>query len=75
MQCFKNIFYSIKNCQHVGNELLYVLKKWGVLLNRAIQGVAHEGLKKMAQFAIIVNLFWKRKLMIEYDSIGVLKFF
>jgi hypothetical protein len=38
------------------------------VLNRVIQGVAHEGLKKMVEFAIVVNLFWKRKLTIEYES-------
>jgi hypothetical protein len=32
-------------------------KSGEIVLNRVIQSVAHEGLKKMVQFAIIVNLF------------------
>ncbi len=44
------------------------LKSGEIVLNRVIQGVAHEGLKKLVQFVIIVNLFWKKKLMIEYES-------
>ncbi len=45
-----------------------ILKSGEIVLNRVIQGLAHEGLKEMVQFVIIVNLFWKRKLMIEYES-------
>jgi hypothetical protein len=41
----------------LGMNCYMFLKSGEIVLNRVIQGLAHEGLKKMAQFVIIVNLF------------------
>jgi hypothetical protein len=48
----KGIFYYAKDCQHVKNEVFYVSKSGESVFDRVLQGVAHEGLKKVIQFAL-----------------------
>jgi hypothetical protein len=48
----KGIFYYAKDSQHVKNEVLYVSKSGESVFDKVLQGVAHEGLKKIIQFAL-----------------------
>jgi hypothetical protein len=48
----KGIFYYVKDCPHVKNEVFYVSKSGESVFDRVLQGVAHEGLKKIIQFAL-----------------------
>jgi hypothetical protein len=52
----KGTFYYAKDCQHVKNELFYVYGHGESALDRVMKGVAHEGLKKVIQLAIIFYL-------------------
>ncbi len=49
----KATFYYAKDGQHVKNEMFYVYGHAESALDRVMQGVAHEGLKKVIRFAII----------------------
>ncbi len=46
----KGTFYYAKDCQHAKTELLYVSRSRESVLDRVMQGMAHEGLKKVIQF-------------------------
>ncbi len=71
----KGTFYYAKDCQHAKNELLYVSRSGESVLDRVMQGMAHEGLKKVIQFATVFYLLQEGKLMLEYESMkGFLQF-
>jgi len=57
----KNTLYYVKDCQHVKNEVFYVSKNGENVLDMVMQGMTHEGLKKVIQFAIIFYLLQKKK--------------
>jgi hypothetical protein len=71
----KGIFYYAKDCQHAKNELLYVSRSGESVLDRVMQGMAHEGLKKVIQFVTVFYLVREGKPMLEYESTrGFLQF-
>jgi hypothetical protein len=49
----KGTFYYDKDCQHAKNEVSYVSKNGESVLDKVMQGVAHEGLKKVIQVVTI----------------------
>jgi hypothetical protein len=71
----KGTFYYAKDSQHAKNELLYVSRSGESVLDRVMQGMAHEGLKKVIQFATVFYLLQEGKPMLEYESMkGFLQF-
>jgi hypothetical protein len=49
----KGTFYYGKDCQHAKNEMPYISKNGESVLDKVMQGVAHEGLKKVIQVVTI----------------------
>jgi hypothetical protein len=43
-------FSYAKDCQHVKNKVFYVSKNEESVLDKVMQGMAHEGLKEVLQF-------------------------
>jgi hypothetical protein len=71
----KGTFYYAKDCQHAKNELLYVSRSGESVLDRVMQGMVHEGLKKVIQFVTVFYLLQEGKPMLEYESMkGFLQF-
>jgi hypothetical protein len=49
----KGTFYYGKDCKHAKNEVSYVSKNGESVLDKVMQGVAHEGLKRVIQVVTI----------------------
>jgi hypothetical protein len=47
----KGRFSYVKDCQHVKNKVFYISKNEENVLDKVMQGVAHEGLKEVLQFS------------------------
>ncbi len=52
----KGTFYYAKDCQHAKNEVFYVSKSGESVLDRVMQGMAHEDFNNIIQFAKIFYL-------------------
>jgi len=50
----KRSFYYVKDYQHTTNESLYISKSGENALNNIMQGVAHEGLKKLFSLPLLL---------------------
>jgi hypothetical protein len=71
----KSTFYYVKDCQHAKNEVFYVSKSGENVLDRVMQGMTHESLKKVIQFALFSTYSKKGKPMFAYESMkGLLHF-
>jgi hypothetical protein len=62
----KGMFYYAKDCQHVKNEVFYVSKIGQSVFDRVLQGVAHEGLKKIIQICLVP--IPRKKPMFGYEN-------
>jgi hypothetical protein len=52
----KSTLYYVKDCQNAKKKVFYVSKSGENVLDKVMQGMTHEGLKKVIQFAIIFYL-------------------
>jgi hypothetical protein len=58
--------YYAENCQHVNDELFYVSKSGESVLDKFMQGMPHESLKKIIQLDTMFYLLQKGKPMLKY---------
>jgi hypothetical protein len=54
LSVLKGLFYYVKDYQHTTNESLYISKSRENAFNNVMQGVAHEGLKKLFSLPLLL---------------------